>query len=178
MGEHSPVHNAIAGPCRLRGFASESRCVFVFMCVSVARLPRGVWSRCASVSFTHSTRAHCLLCSACSTPILTHTLCLYVFFFFFCSVHIVLFEPWAFCGSLWRKKVFLAFVCVRQAVYPLCLHLFIVCTHLAGDTNSLSEFLLLCVDMQVITSRRIVKMCDFRLSGGLLALRSPESTLE
>lgn len=136
MGEHSHM------PRRVNGSVAAVwirlwvvMCVFVFMRVS--QLPRAVWSRCASASFTHSTGAHCLrsACAVLSQHPATRWFSPLVLCFFF-SLHIVIFELWASCGSLWRKKVFLARVRVweREAVCPLCLHLFIVCTHLAGDT--------------------------------------------
>lgn len=60
------------------------------------------------MSFTHPTRAHCLPGSTCTILPRRHsnTRCFYscVFYFFLRSVHIVIFEPRAPCGSLWSKK--------------------------------------------------------------------------
>lgn len=77
------------------------------------------------MSFTHPTRAHCLPGSTCTILPRRHsnTRCFYscVFYFFLRSVHIVIFEPRAPCGSLWskkkrkEKKVLVASVCVTEA---------------------------------------------------------------
>lgn len=74
--------------------------------------------------------------------------------------------------------MFLALVCVRLRLCPLCLHLFIVCTHLAGDTECWAG-------MGGTAGDHIEEKsgnCDFRLFRGgekkAVEAESPETTLE
>lgn len=79
-------------------------------------------------------------------PAITHTLflsarafaCVCFCLFFYCSVHIVIYEPLSSVRIIVEKeKCFWLVVCVRGRLRLLCLHPFIVCTHMAGDTNAL-----------------------------------------
>lgn len=106
----------------------------VCVCVCVAQLLRGVLSRCASVSFTHSTRAHCLMCSACTEY--SPRRCFYSWLML--GAHYDIRAHAVNCGERKCSRHVCMCVCVRQDLCPLCLHLLIVCTHLTGDTSAVS----------------------------------------
>lgn len=126
---------------------SESRCVSAFTCVCVLpSCPQAcdpdvrLWAlrtrqehivSCVRSARTYpSNHPHVVSIRACVR------VCVFVCFGFCFFWHIVIFKPWAPCGSSRRRKSVSDWLCVRGRLYLLCLHLLIVCTHMAGDANA------------------------------------------
>lgn len=128
------------------------------------------------MSFTHPTRAHCLPGSTCTILPRRHsnTRCFYscVFYFFLRSVHIVIFEPRAPCGSLWskkkrkEKKVLVASVCVTEAGCVSALSTSPHCLYTSGRRRRSTRcFHGYGMNVQVITPRITAAIVNFFFLG-------------
>lgn len=144
---------------------SRGVCLCLCVCVCVAQLPRGVWSRCAYASFTHSTRAHCLPCWGCIQP---HVVSIGVFSL---GAHSDIWAPCSVRFIVEKESVLGICVCVWvwgrlcvRFVFPSSLFV-----HIWLETHQHAVFMSLGMDMQVITARIILEIvilgCQRRSDG-------------